>query len=355
MAPPDRVVHARRIGRARALERRVHRHHRLEARRRGTPSSEEGYALAMEASGDGHWDWDIVADTYHASPRMLELYGLPPDTTFENRADFLAPIPIPSRRSSAVGRGDGRAFRRRDGALRHRDPHRAARGDALDPLDRPATRATRRARRCAGRARSPTSPARKRVAEELRARQDLLDLAQNVARAVAFEWRIGAGEGENRWSPDLEAMYGLAPGSYDGTYESWKKLVYPGRLAERYARRSSRPSRPATSTPSTASCIRGGGFAGCRRRAGCSSIRKACRRGSSDSCSTSPIATSRRTSCGGWSGSCARRNGSKRWARSRAASRTTSTTCSARSSVMARWRCATRPREAGCVATSTTS
>jgi PAS domain S-box-containing protein len=69
--------------------------------------------------------------------------------------------------------------------------------------------------------------ARKRVDEELRARQEMLDLAQKAARAVAFEWRIGAGEGENRWSPDLEAMYGTSPGSYDGTYESWKKLVYP--------------------------------------------------------------------------------------------------------------------------------
>jgi PAS domain S-box-containing protein len=70
--------------------------------------------------------------------------------------------------------------------------------------------------------------ARKRVDEELHARRDMLDLAQKAAHAVAFEWRVGAGEGENRWSPDLEAMYGLAPGSYDGTYESWKKLVYPG-------------------------------------------------------------------------------------------------------------------------------
>src|SRR5207244_11332204 len=52
-------------------------------------------------------------------------------------------------------------------------------------------------------------------------------LAQKAARAVAFEWRIGAGDGQNRWSPDLEAMYGLAPGSYDGTYGAWKRLVHP--------------------------------------------------------------------------------------------------------------------------------
>ena len=47
---------------------------------------------------------------------------------------------------------------------------------------------------------------------EVRARQDMLDLAQKAARAVAFDWYIGAREGENRWSPELEAMYGLAAG-----------------------------------------------------------------------------------------------------------------------------------------------
>jgi PAS domain S-box-containing protein len=68
---------------------------------------------------------------------------------------------------------------------------------------------------------------RKRAEQELRSRQEMLELAQKAARAAAFEWRVGAGEGENRWSPDLEAMYGIPPGSYDGTYESWKKLVHP--------------------------------------------------------------------------------------------------------------------------------
>ena len=48
--------------------------------------------------------------------------------------------------------------------------------------------------------------------QELRARQEMLDLAQKAARAVAFDWYIGARESENRWSPDLEAMYGLEPG-----------------------------------------------------------------------------------------------------------------------------------------------
>ena len=52
----------------------------------------------------------------------------------------------------------------------------------------------------------------------------------------------------NRWSPDLEAMYGLEPGTFDRTYQGWKKLVHPDdwpsvKLAiERTNRVMSRPS-----------------------------------------------------------------------------------------------------------------
>jgi len=67
----------------------------------------------------------------------------------------------------------------------------------------------------------------RRAEQEVRARQDMLDLAQKAARAVAFDWYIGAREGENRWSPDLEAMYGLEPGTFDRTYRGWKKLIHP--------------------------------------------------------------------------------------------------------------------------------
>jgi PAS domain S-box-containing protein len=63
--------------------------------------------------------------------------------------------------------------------------------------------------------------------QELRARQEMLELAQKAARAVAFDWHIGARESENRWSPDLEAMYGLDPGTFDRTFQGWKKLVHP--------------------------------------------------------------------------------------------------------------------------------
>ncbi|HKC62579.1 MAG TPA: PAS domain-containing protein, partial [Pyrinomonadaceae bacterium] len=65
---------------------------------------------------------------------------------------------------------------------------------------------------------------RQRAVKQLEAEQDLLDLAQKAARAMAFDWHIQ--QDINVWSPEQEALYGLQPGSFDGTYQSWKKLIY---------------------------------------------------------------------------------------------------------------------------------
>src|SRR5215207_1368663 len=66
---------------------------------------------------------------------------------------------------------------------------------------------------------------RKRAVERLQAKQELLDLAQKSARAMAFDWYIQ--QEVNTWSPEQEALHGLPPGSFDGTYLSWKQTIYP--------------------------------------------------------------------------------------------------------------------------------
>ena len=65
---------------------------------------------------------------------------------------------------------------------------------------------------------------RKLALERLQEYQELLDLAQKSARAMAFDWHIQ--QEINYWSAEQEALYGLAPGAFDGTYESWKKMIY---------------------------------------------------------------------------------------------------------------------------------
>ncbi|MDY0749027.1 PAS domain-containing protein [Paucibacter sp. R3-3] len=56
--------------------------------------SEQRYTLAMEAARDGHWDWIAATDTFYASPRLLEIYGFPPETRFKGRQDFLDRFPF---------------------------------------------------------------------------------------------------------------------------------------------------------------------------------------------------------------------------------------------------------------------
>src|ERR1700730_1444735 len=188
--------------------------------------SEHRYALAMEATGDGHWDWNIPVDKMYVSPLLLDMCGLPADITFANRAEWVDRFPFYPGERPKYARAVAEHF--------------AGKTDRVDMEIRIVPRGETRWVHMTGRCSRDASgtpirwagsvtdiTARKRVDEELRARQEMLDLAQKAARAVAFEWWIGAGEGENRWSSDLEAMYGIEPGSYDGTYESWKALVYP--------------------------------------------------------------------------------------------------------------------------------
>jgi PAS domain S-box-containing protein len=67
--------------------------------------------------------------------------------------------------------------------------------------------------------------ARKLAEEELRASEERLRLAQQIARIGSFEWNILTGV--NTWTPELEAMYGLPPGGFGGTQTAFENLVHP--------------------------------------------------------------------------------------------------------------------------------
>lgn len=52
-----------------------------------------------------------------------------------------------------------------------------------------------------------------------------LQLAQSAANIGVFDWNILARQGV--WSPELERLYGLPVGGFDGTQEAWRRLVHP--------------------------------------------------------------------------------------------------------------------------------
>ena len=55
-----------------------------------------------------------------------------------------------------------------------------------------------------------------------------LRFAQEAAGVGVFDWDIA--EDVNRWTPEIENLYGLPEGGFDGTYAAWAKLVHPDDL-----------------------------------------------------------------------------------------------------------------------------
>lgn len=66
---------------------------------------------------------------------------------------------------------------------------------------------------------------RTRVTRELREREQRLRLAQQVGRIGSFEWWIQ--EDAVVWTPELEALYGVPEGTFEGKLSDWNKRVVP--------------------------------------------------------------------------------------------------------------------------------
>jgi PAS domain S-box-containing protein len=64
--------------------------------------TQERYSRVVAASEEAFWDWNAVADELYLSPRFLEMFGIPADTTFARRADMFKALPISEADSRAL-------------------------------------------------------------------------------------------------------------------------------------------------------------------------------------------------------------------------------------------------------------
>ena len=69
---------------------------------------------------------------------------------------------------------------------------------------------------------------RRQTENELRASEEKLRIAQ--ASAALGMWESDLENHVTRWSPEVERMYGLAPGSFGGQQSAWMALVHPDDL-----------------------------------------------------------------------------------------------------------------------------
>ena len=66
------------------------------------------------------------------------------------------------------------------------------------------------------------------TADTLQWAEERLRLAVEAARLGPWEWDIVSGKVD--WSPALEEIHGIPVGSFDGTFESWKRDIHPDDL-----------------------------------------------------------------------------------------------------------------------------
>lgn len=74
---------------------------------------------------------------------------------------------------------------------------------------------------------------RQQIEKALRQKQEWINLAQEAAKIGSFEWNIQTNV--NTWSKELEALYGLEPGEFGGTYEEWARWIHPDDLVKAQA------------------------------------------------------------------------------------------------------------------------
>ena len=65
----------------------------------------------------------------------------------------------------------------------------------------------------------------KQEIEQRKRIQERLELAQKAGKTGSFEWNIQSNE--VTWTAEVEALYGLAPGSFDGRYNAWIQTLHP--------------------------------------------------------------------------------------------------------------------------------
>jgi PAS domain S-box-containing protein len=182
---------------------------------------EERLRLSQQAGNVGVWEWDLRTQAVQWTPELESIYGLKPGNVHTNQdfQEHVHPDDLPmveTKRDEAVAKHQAFEFEFRilppEGDLKWV----YCRGGAVYDADgRPS--------RVFGVNIDITD--RKRAEVALKESEERLRLAQTVAKIGTFEWNIQTGV--NVWTPKLEAMYGLPPGSFSGTQPAWESLVHP--------------------------------------------------------------------------------------------------------------------------------
>jgi PAS domain S-box-containing protein len=180
-------------------------------------AGKERYRLAVRATKDAIWDWDLLANTVQWNEALQDAYGHAPETVEPTGEWWISQIHPEDRtgvhcsiHSVIAGHGSNWSgeyrFRRADGSY-------------ASVLDRGFVIRDREGRGVRMIGAMFDLSERKDAEEALRRSEDRLRLATNAARIGIFDYRVQ--EDELSWDARCSELFGLPPGqrvSYHGTF-----------------------------------------------------------------------------------------------------------------------------------------
>ena len=170
----------------------------------------------------GWWRWDPETGAVWWSPELEELYGLEPGS-FAGDFDAFTDGIHPDDRAAVAEVIERAVADRRDFTIEHRRIRPDGDVGWIEGRGAPVLGEDGRVREWVGIAIDVTT--RVTRDRELRDREIETSIAFAAGRMGSWRWNTETGRGV--WSSELEALVGVEPGAYDGTWESFVAPIVP--------------------------------------------------------------------------------------------------------------------------------
>ncbi len=172
--------------------------------------------LAFGAAGMGVWHWSPASGSVRWSPELETLFGFAPGT-FDGTFDGFVAAIHPDDRDAARRTVERATATERDFSMEHRVVRPDGSVRWIEGRGSPVRDAAGAIVQWVGISIDITA----RVEAEARNQAREIESRLAFAAARMGSWRWNADRREGVWSPELETLVGLAPGSYDGTWEGF--------------------------------------------------------------------------------------------------------------------------------------
>ncbi|HEY9615663.1 MAG TPA: PAS domain S-box protein, partial [Microcoleaceae cyanobacterium] len=187
---------------------------------------EERLKLAQLAGDAGYWDWEIGTNRIFWSTEYYSLCGLDPaiPPSYEN---WLASILEIDRERADREVRSALASQQNEVCFEYRIHHSIRGVRWLLAKGQTRFNAAGQLDGMIGFTFDITE--RKQAEIALRQNQERLDLAMEAAKMGSWDWDIQTGK--VNWSTNLEHLFGIASGSFDGQYETVRAMIHPDDLS----------------------------------------------------------------------------------------------------------------------------